>query len=58
MKEKTKNILLIILILIIFTFVCFIIYEVNDFIVDYTCSNMPLNEFFENDMCRKYWRYR
>lgn len=50
MNKKIKNILLILLILFIFAFVCFIIYEVNDFIIDYKCSTMPLNEFFDNEM--------
>ena len=58
MSDKLKNILLVIFILFMFTFVCFIIYEVNDFIVDYKCSTMPINEFFDNEMCQKYWRYR
>ena len=58
MNKKIKNILLILLILFIFAFVCFIIYDVNDFIIDYNCSTMPLNEFFDNEMCQKYWRYR
>lgn len=58
MSNKFKNTLLIILILLIFAFVCFIIYEVNDFIIDYKCSTMPLDEFFDNEMCQKYWRYR
>ena len=58
MNKKIKNILLILLILFIFAFVCFIIYEVNDFIIDYMWSTMPLNEFFDNEMCQKYWRYR
>lgn len=58
MNKKIKNILLILLILFIFAFVCFIIYEVNDFIIGYKCSTMPLNEFFDNEICQKYWRYR
>lgn len=58
MSDKLKNILLVIFILFMFAFVCFIIYKVNDFIVDYKCSTMPINEFFDNEMCQKYWRYR
>lgn len=58
MENKIVNILFTIMILVLFAFVCFIIYEVNDFIIDYKCSTMPLNEFYDSEMCQKYWRYR
>lgn len=56
MNNKLKNILLTILVLFFFAFICFIIYEVNDFINDYKCSTMPINEFFQEPKCEKYWR--
>lgn len=31
---------------------------IQDFLNDYRCSNMPLNEFFQDKSCIKYWRLR
>lgn len=31
---------------------------VIDFANDYRCSNLPLNEFFQDESCKKYWRYK
>ena len=46
------------LIIILIAMVGFAIYEINDFYNDYRCSNLPLNEFFEDTKCEKYWKYR
>lgn len=58
MSNKLKNILLTILILFFFTFICLVIYEINDFITDYKCAQMPINDFFQEPKCKKYWGYR
>lgn len=58
MHKKIKNIAIALGILLSFAFICFIIYEVNDFVNDYRCSNMPINEFFQDKTCEKYWRYK
>ena len=56
-KNKIKNICMVIGILLFFAIVCLIIYEAIDFANDYRCSNMPINEFFQDKSCEKYWRY-
>ena len=56
-KNKIKNIGIAIGILLFFAITCFIIYEAIDFANDYRGSNLPLNEFFQDDSCKKYWRY-
>lgn len=58
MKKRTKNILITIAILCFFAFACFVIYFIYDFITDYKCSTMPIQELFQNEKCEKYWRYR
>lgn len=47
MHKKIKNIAIALCILITFAFICFIIYEVNDFINDYKFSNMLINKVLE-----------
>lgn len=56
-KNKIKNIGIAIGILLFFAITCLIIYEAIDFSNDYRCSNLPLNEFFQDESCKKYWRY-
>jgi|GEM_PF-4194430 hypothetical protein len=56
-KNKIKNIGIAIGILLFFAITCLIIYEAIDFANDYRCSNLPLNEFFQDESCKKYWRY-
>lgn len=58
MNKRINNILITIAILLFFAFICFLIYYVNDFITDYQCSTMPIDEFFQTEKCEKYWRYR
>ena len=52
-KNKIKNIGIAIGILLFFAITCLIIYEAIDFANDYRCSN----EFFQDESCKKYWRY-
>lgn len=56
-KNKIKNIGIAIGILLFFAITYLIIYEAIDFANDYRCSNLPLNEFFQDESCKKYWRY-
>lgn len=58
MSDRLDKILCTIGILLLFAFVCFVIYMAYDFANDYRCSNMPINEFFQDEKCEKYWRYR
>lgn len=58
MSDRLDKILCTIGILLFFAFVCFVIYMAYDFANDYRCSNMPINEFFQDEKCEKYWRYR
>lgn len=57
-KTKIKNIGIVMGILLFFAITCLVIYEAIDFVNDYRCSNLPLNEFFQDESCKKYWRYK
>lgn len=58
--KKNKRIIKILLIItgiaLLFSFISIVIYEVNDFLNDYRCSHLPINEFFQDETCEKYWR--
>lgn len=57
-KNKFKNIGIAIGILLFFAITCLIIYETMDFLNDYRCSNLALDDFFQDKRCKKYWRYK
>lgn len=33
-----------------------VIYEVNDFVNDYRCGNLPVTKSVQDKTCEKYWR--
>ena len=56
--EKVLSILgIMLIILIAIGFIWFII-EVKEMLNDYRCSQLPTNEFFQDEKCERYWRYR
>lgn len=57
-KNKIKIIGIATGILLFVVITCLIIYETIDFANDYRCSNLPLNKFFQDKSCEKYWRYK
>lgn len=57
-KEKILDI---VIILVVFLIVCGLIwffFEVKEMLNDYRCTNLPINEFFQDEKCEKYWRYQ
>lgn len=58
MENKIETALTIVLVLFFILVGIFICYEINDFMTDYDCSTMPLNQFFQEKKCEKYWKYR
>lgn len=56
--EKVLSILgIMLIILIAIGFIWFII-EVKEMLNDYRCSQLPTNEFFQDEKCERYWGYR
>ena len=51
MASKLKYSLFVILGIIV---ACFILVKVFDYLTYKSCYNMPLNEFYNNDICKKY----
>lgn len=56
--EKLLSVLGIIIIILITIGVIWFVVEVEEMLNDYRCSQLPINEFFQDEKCERYWRYR
>lgn len=56
--EKILNILGIITISLIVIFIIFFIIEFKEMLNDHRCYTMPLNEFYKDKKCEKYWDFK
>jgi len=56
--EKLLSVLWIIIIILITIGVIWFVVEVKEMLNDYRCSQLPINEFFQDEKCERYWRYR
>lgn len=56
--EKLLSVLGIIIIILITIGVIWFVVEVKEMLNDYRCSQLPINEFFQDEKCESYWRYR
>lgn len=56
--EKVLSILGIMLIILITIGAIWFIIEVKEMLNDYRCSQLPINEFFQDEKCERYWGYR
>ena len=56
--EKLLNVLGIIIIILITIGDIWFVVEVKEMLNDYRCSQLPINEFFQDEKCERYWRYR
>lgn len=57
-KEKILDALGIVCVSLFVIFVIWLCFEIKEMLNDYRCSNLPLNEFFQDEKCEKYWRYK
>ncbi len=56
--EKILSVLGIITIILIAIGAIWFIFEVKEMLNDYRCSQLPINEFFQDEKCERYWRYK
>jgi hypothetical protein len=56
--EKLLSVLGIIIIILITIGVIWFVVEVKEMLNDYRCSQLSINEFFQDEKCERYWRYR
>lgn len=56
--EKVLSVLGIITIILITIGAIWFVFEVKEMLNDYRCSQLPIKDFFEDEKCENYWRYR
>lgn len=56
--EKVINVLAIITITLMVVFGIFFIIAFKEMLNDYRCGQLPINEFFQDEKCERYWDYR
>ncbi len=56
--EKVLNAATIFLTILIIVLIIIFILIFKEMLNDYRCSQLPLNEFFKDKQCERYWKYR
>lgn len=56
--EKSMNMAIVVVLIFMTIFFIWFVIETKEMLNDYRCSNLPINEFFQDKKCEKYWRYR
>ena len=55
MKNKILDIILLAVVIITAIFVIYFMISIKDIMQEYTCYKLPINEFYQSEMCSKYW---
>lgn len=53
--EKVLNIMGIITIIVILIFTIWFVVEFKEMLNDHRCYNLPINEFYQDKKCERYW---
>lgn len=56
--EKSINILVVIVIIAMLIFGIWFVIEFKEMLNDHRCYNLPLNEFYQDEKCERYWDFR
>lgn len=56
--EKVLSIISAVFLVIVIAAIIIFIFIFKEMLNDYRCSQLPLNEFFQDKQCERYWRYR
>lgn len=55
--EKILNIIGIIVISLFIIFIIWFAFQIKEMMNDYRCSQLPLQDFFNDPKCEPYWKY-
>ena len=55
MKNKILDIILLAVVIITAIFVIYFMISIKNMIREYACYKLPFNEFYQSEMCSKYW---
>lgn len=56
--EKILNVIGIITIIIMLIFIIWFVIEFKEMLNDHRCYNLPLNEFYQDKKCERYWDFK
>lgn len=56
--EKVLNIMGVITIIVILIFTIWFVIEFREMLNDHRCYNLPLNEFYQDKKCERYWDFK
>ena len=56
--EKAMNVAIILVLIFMIIFFIWFIIATKEMLNDYRCSQLPINEFFQDEKCERYWGYR
>jgi hypothetical protein len=56
--NKLLNILSVVIVILLVIGFIWLFFEIKEMLIDYRCSQLPINEFFKDNECKRYWRYR
>ena len=56
--EKILNVIGIAMIVLITIGIIWFIIDFKEMLNDHRCYELPINEFFQDKKCEKYWRYK
>lgn len=56
--KKAINILGVIVIIVMLIFAIWFVIEFKEMLNDHRCYNLPLDEFYQDEKCERYWDFR
>lgn len=56
--DKISNVICVAIIMLITIGIIWFIIEFKEMLNDHRCYELPINEFFQDKKCEKYWRYK
>lgn len=55
--EKILNVLAVITVIAILIFIIWFVIEFKEMLNDHRCYDLPLNEFYQDKKCERYWDF-
>lgn len=53
--EKILKIMIIVILILSVIFIIWFILEFKEMLNDHRCYNLPINEFYQDEKCERYW---
>lgn len=56
--DKMSNVICVVIIMLITIGIIWFIIKFKEMLNDHRCYELPINEFFQDKKCEKYWKYK